>query len=229
MIYLVLDAFIETEKNPFIKIMIAELILFAIVITFLILSCVLNPLFIIGFGVTLLILFIVLIRHNNKRRKIVNKRFENYNNILNALAEILQNLRFVNKENNQDKIEEDWYSAERIKYLIAMCDNLIRVKEKGKSKGSVFLKPAIIAIMGFGAGIFAEKATLEVNIVIALCALVIVIFISCFFEIADIINDFFIKSNSSEEILNLKSALMDLLLRDFPESANIELEMCSNE
>lgn len=224
MIYLVLDSFIVKSKSQYRKVLIAELIILAVAIVFLILSCVCNVFCAIGSGAALLLFFIILIVHDIKKRKEVDKRFDDYNSSLDELANILRNFLF----SNEDNTNENWYSADRIKYLIKMCDNLIYTNIENKNKTIKFLKSAIIAIIGFGAGILAEKASLEINIVIGFVALVVVILIYCFSEIGEILNNLLFKSDSSEEIMNLKSALMDLLLRDFPESANLELEIDKN-
>ena len=216
MIYLVLDAFIEKTKSKYRMFLLVEILLLVATIVFLVLSYIIHLVFATGVCISMAAFFVILIAQDTRKRKNVQQRFISYDKSLNELADILRSFSFPNGNNTN----ENWYSSERIKYLIKMCDSLICKNVEDKNKSSVFLKPAIIAVVGFGAGVIAEKASLEINLAIGFIALMVIIFIYCFCEIGEIFNNIFFKSNSSEEIMRLKSALMDLLLRDFPESAN---------
>lgn len=224
MIYLVLDAFIETTKSKYRTFIIVEMLLLIIIVIFLLLSYAIHILFVIGACITMISFFVILISKDVQKRKQVQHRYSEYDKRLNELASILSSFSFFNVDN----VSGNWYSADRIKYLIKMCDNLIHQNSEENNVNLAFLKPSIIAIIGFGAGVLAEKATLEINLTIGFIALTVVILIYCFGEIKEILNNILFKSNSSEEIMKLKSALMDLLMRDFSESDGLEFGATSN-
>ena len=66
---------------------------------------------------------------------------------------------------------------------------------------------------------------METNLQIIVIAIFLILTIYSINELIKMIDDFLFKSNSIEIILKLKYSLMDLLMRDFPDSAELGLEV----
>lgn len=243
MIHLILDAYIEKTKyelkrlKPFHFEMVLLIIFFVLIVVFVILAEFINKLWTIG-AIISSILFVILISVGNKKlRRMTIERFYRYNVRLDNLKEILMSFKFSKSktidEKDKDKMEnfaekETWYSAERIKYLAKMCDNLNHNNSMLSDKSIVFLKTYGFAVLSFAAGVIAEKASLEISLTLAIWVFLI---IACYFALVklnDLINFLLFKNNSREKVMELKSDLMDLLLRDFPESAELELKEMMN-
>ena len=222
-IYLILDAFITKNKIQYLKWLIACVASLIVACTFLVLALNFTYMFFIGSISSVSAFFAFLIIMENKRRKDVKERFKKYNQRLDDLKSTLKDFEFSNNRKNKTE-KHNWYNPDRIKYLIEMCDSLIHDSTK-KDKNIEAFKNAFLPIIGFIAGILADKATLEVNLIIGVIALIIIMLICALREIDDSLNTFVFKSNSVEEITRLKMGLMDLLLRDFPEDAELELKI----
>lgn len=230
MINLILDAYIEKTKyelkrlKPFLFEMVLLIIFFVLIVVFVILTEFINKLWTIGAIISSIFFFILISVGNKKLRRMTIERFYRYNVRLDNLKEILMSFKFSKSKtiDEKDKMEnfaekETWYSAERIKYLIKMCDALNYNNSMASDKSLVFLKTSAFAVLGFAAGVIAEKASLDVSLTFATYALIIIFVCFGLGKLNDAIN-------SREKIMGLKSDLMDLLLRDFPESAELEFK-----
>lgn len=231
MIYLILDAYIAATKTKmkYFMPLILALILLALMGASLILACMFTPLWLIGFIVFIVMFFWFLWSQNNKLMNNAKTRFEHYNIKLDKLKEILQSFSFSDSLANSDSLakkekKNSWYSAERIKYLAKMCDNLNHNNSMVSDKSIVFLKTYGFAVLGFAAGVIAEKASLEISLTLAIWVFLIIACCFALVKLNDLINFLLFKNNSREKIMELKSDLMDLLLRDFPENAELELK-----
>lgn len=213
MIYLVLDAFITKNKIQYVQLFIAILTIF-----FLIMGLWVKLVFLICTLICVITHMVILKIQECKKRKNVKNRFQEYNCNLDRLVSILRSFK------TSDFSNKSWYSSEGIKYLIQMCDFLICNKSK-KDKGFEIFKTAMLPIIGFIAAVFADKATLETNLTIWIIAIFIVV--ACYFvyEITALIYILLFKSNDPEEITRLKMSLMDLLLRDFSETVELDFKV----
>lgn len=225
MIYLILDAYIAATKTKMehSKSFILAIIFLALMGACLILAYIFTPWWIVGAIVFSVMLIVFLCFHNKKLMNNAKTRFEHYNIKLDKLKEILQSFSFSDSL-AKNKKKNNWYSAERIKYLIKMCAALNYNNSMASDKSLVFFKTSAFAVLGFAAGVIAQKASLEISLTLAIWVFLI---IACYFALVklnDLINFLLFKNNSREKIMGLKSDLMDLLLRDFPESAELELK-----
>lgn len=236
MIHLILDAYIEKTKyelkrlKPFHFEMVLLIIFFVLMVVFVILTEFINKLWTIGIIISFISFYILISVGNKKLRRMTIERFYRYNVRLDKLKEILMSFKFSKSKtiDEKDKMEnfaekETWYSAERIKYLIKMCDALNYNNSMASDKSLVFLKTSAFPVLSFAAGVIAEKASLEISLTLAVWALFIILCCFALVKFNDLLNFLFFKSDSREKIMGLKSDLMDLLLRDFPESAELEI------
>lgn len=223
MITLILDAFIAKNKIQYLKLIIACVVSLISSCVFFWLTLKLTYMFLIGVIASVIAFFAFLIIMERKKRKDVKERFKKYNQRLDDLMLILKD--FEISDNKNGKTENDnWYSPDRIKYLIEMCDSLIHDSTK-KDKNIEAFKNALLPVIGFVAGVLADKATLEVNLAMGVITLIVIMLICALREIDDFLNTFVFKSNSVEEITRLKMGLMDLLLRDFPDATELEFKV----
>ncbi|MBD5111427.1 MAG: hypothetical protein HDT42_02665 [Ruminococcaceae bacterium] len=155
----------------------------------------------------------VLAKWENVNRKDVSTRFSNYNNRLDGLRDTLINFQYQKGNENIN-----WYSKNKIQYLIDMCNELVGELSSPKIKYTEFLKLTILPIVSFSAGVLADKASLEISLSIAILAILFVIFIWEIKQLYVFVINFIFKSSSTDELKNLTYALNDLLIRDFGES-----------
>ena len=228
MIYIILDAFYEKNKEYFHnrKFIVFGVIVIILMMIFMVLSY-WYSIFIFFLLIPCSLFFVLSVLCYKRDKRKIKERFENSNKILENLKTILCDFKITNNSNNTQSVTNNssWYSSERIIYLIEMCDNLIKESKGDWSKGINFLKTSIASVIGFGAGVFADKASLDVNISIAVIVLFIVVMIYGLIEAGDLLSYFFFERTSPMTISNFKAYLMDLLLRDFPESVKLELKI----
>ena len=222
MIYLVLDAYILNVKPRYYRFLFLSLILLGLFVAFVLLAMSIHMLFAIGSIISLLAFVAVLAIHEFTKRQKVDGRYNNYNEDLNKLKNILNSFSLSSSARCD---EGTWYNQDRIKYLIKMCDSIVNVNKQEKQNNLVPLKTGIIGIVGFSSGVIAEKASIEISLALAFIAIMIIIAYCVLEEVCKLINLFLFKSNSMEEIMNLKSSLMDLLIRDFPDSADLKFDI----
>lgn len=146
-------------------------------------------------------------------RNDISARFSNYNNKLDGLRDVLISFQYWKGNENLN-----WYSKDKIRYLIDMCDELVGELTSPKIKYSEFLKLTILPIVSFSAGVLADKASLEISLSIAIIAVLVVIFIWEVKELCKFVINFIFKSSSTDKWKNLTYALKDLLIRDFGET-----------
>lgn len=227
MIRLILDAYIAkiktNKKMSKLEIFILVLIIAMLVLCPIFLYCIFafHKMWAIGYFLSFILLIGACAFYDKKLRDRTNERFYQYNARLDMLKDILMSFNFVNCNTNKN---ETWYSPERMKYLINMCDNLINTHSIMNNKIFISLKPSIFAIFSFASGIIVEKASLKDSLEIVVFATFIVICIGVFIKFDEILDDIFFKSNSQGKIMELKSDLIELLIRDFPKSVDLELK-----
>lgn len=218
MIYLVIDSYIKKVKPKYDRFLVLPIICLVLAIAFAFLAALNSLWFSIGLLLSLILFTILLSIQEKLKRNRISERYNVYNDTLNILVAILSSFTCLPSEHYKT-----WYNADRIKYLIRMCDLL--VCESVHKTNKDFLKNGIIAVLSFGAGVITQKASLLINFQIFVIAVFLVIIIYCFNELIIMIRDFLFKSSSIEIILSLKYSLMDLLMRDFPDSAELSLEV----
>lgn len=229
MIYIILDAFYEKNKEYFHnrKFIVFDVIVIILIMALFIVLSYWNSTVIFFLFIPCSLFFVLSVLCYKRDKRKIKERFENSNKILENLKTILYDFKITNNSDHtqSETNNSSWYSSERIIYLIEMCDNLIKESKGDWSKGINFLKTSIASIIGFGAGVFADKASLDVNISIAIIVLFIAVMIYGLIEAGDLLSYFFFERTSPMAISNFKAYLMDLLLRDFPESAKLELKI----
>lgn len=157
-------------------------------------------------GITSIIIFFIIIYKNDKTQcDNVETTFQNYNAKLNKLKETLESYKYG---------EYNWYSKEKIIYLIECLENSL---EKD-FQPNIFISMArsiSVPIISFIAGIIAEKWEMDQAISIALCILILGISIIGMIAFGNFICDIAMKSQSKDQKRLLLSLLKDLLHRDF--------------
>ena len=116
------------------------------------------------------------------------------------------------KDNHSFK---NWYSKAKISHLICSFESYIEEEEKRNAKLINLGKTLILPIIGFVAGVIAERSSIEFTLSVGIFAL---LFIICAYSVCllfkSIVNTIF-KSSSISEMKYLLSLLKDLLVRDF--------------
>ncbi len=209
MIYLVLDSYIKMVKPKYNRFLIIPIFFLVLVIVFMLLAS-LSLWFCIGIIISLMAFFISLSVQERHNRKRISERYKAYNDDLNKLVGILSSFSYL---------------SYRVKYLIKMCDLMAYENVHKTRTSNEFLKSGFIAVLSFGAGVFAEKASLETNLQIIVIAIFLILTIYSINELLKRKSSIIFISNSIEIILKLKYSLMDLLMRDFPDSAELGLEV----
>lgn len=225
MIYLILDAYIAATKTKmkYLKFFILAIIFLALMGACSILAYVFTPWWIIGTIVFTVMLFVLLWVHNKKLMDNAKSRFACYNIEVDKLKEILQSFSFSDSSKDNEE-KNSWYSADRIKYLIEMCDKASYNMSFKSDKVLMGFKTSFSAILGFASGSILKETNLSINLYIIGVALVVVFCIYALIKLGELINSLFFKNSSSENVAELHSVLMDLLVRDFPESAQLEFK-----
>lgn len=232
MIQLILDAYIEKTKYKTSKyVALALVIIFSILmIVCMVLGYTIDKLFFIGLIVSFLsIIAVVSISCKIDRTKVEQRSIE-HNERLDKLKDILSAFTFTDNKGSKKKNNKNnsWYSSNRIKYLVNMCDNLLYRNNHNGDKIFTSMKAPIFSVLGFAAAAILEKSTIEEIVIITLVILMSIVLIYLLPWIDNFINFVCIKSNSIERIADLKLDLLDLLARDFPESLDLEIKIESN-
>lgn len=229
MIQLILDAYIEKTKYKLSKyVALALVIIFSIlVIVCMVLCYTVDRLFFIGLIVSFLsIIAVVSISCKIDRTKVKQRSIE-HNERLDKLKDILLSFTFTNNKDSKNK-NNSWYSSNRIKYLVNMCDNFLYRNNHNGDKIFISMKAPIFSVLGFAAAAILEKSTIEEIVIITLVILMSIVLIYLLPWIDNFINFVCIKSNSIKRIADLKLDLLDLLARDFPESLDLEIKIESD-
>lgn len=216
MLQLIIDAFEEKNKDEnFFKSLKKMDILNRIFVVVIILVTILSYiLFLIkkykwslytiaGMVIVLYILIYILSVRSRKKWK---DNIKNYNKKLDKLKDIL----------SEENI--NYYSENKIKYLIDQCDKSINdrisVNEKKKEKRHRFIEKYILPIVAFGAGVMSDKIDISELIQICIMAIIIIIIINIYIWLIDIFIEE-ITGTELEKKKSLKCKLEDLLIRDF--------------
>ena len=155
--------------------------------------------------------FTILAVFDIKNRKRTLELFEDYNQTLDKLKNILEGFKFTSDANKMN-----WYSKAKIIHLIKMCEAEIEDKKR-TNKALEFAKTCILPIISFIAGIAADNIHFTEIISIAVVAIFVMVILYCLNAAVNFIADIILKSTSVYEMKRLSDALKDLLARDFDE------------
>ncbi len=153
------------------------------------------------------IVIFLLERHRIKRAK---DNFDVYNYKLDQLRDVLKELTY--KSNG---VDSNWYSKEKIQYLINECNKTIDECSSPKRKSMDFLKLTVLPIISFVAGVIADKASMETSLSLAGVAVTFAFTIWGVKQIVEFLDDLILKSSSIGTIKSVRDKLKDLLVRDF--------------
>ena len=232
MIQLILDAYIEKTKYKITQPVAFVLAMVSLIsaLVFTILGYIINKCFFIGLIISVFFIFLIITESCKKDRIRVNQRVIGHNERLDKLKDILLSFTFTDDKKSKKKNDKNssWYSSNKIKYLVSMCDNLLYRNNHSSDKIFTTMKTPIFSVLGFAIGGIFEKATIEEIITITFVILIFIVFIFMLSWLNNFLNTVCFKNNSIERIADLKLDLLDLLARDFPESLDLEIKIESD-
>ena len=124
----------------------------------------------IGMIISFFFLYIVMFLLEKEKLKQYQDEYDEYNKILDNLRIILKG--FTYKDNNNN--DANWYSQEKIKYLISACEKRIDEYQKSNATFSNLGKTIIFPIVAFVSGIIADNASINEVLALGIFALVFV-------------------------------------------------------
>lgn len=219
MINLLLEALISKSKIERVKI--KDNLLYIIVMIVSILAIIIPPfifplMFTSLWGlilfVPIVIFFVNFKLWEIKNQKIYKERLTEHNKLLNEVREILQtDFKYSTDMGN----EKNWYSENKIKYLISSCESYIEEQKKNNIKLVELSKTIILPIIAFVAGVFSENSSINDALILAFIALFVVVIVYSIGKILSFVIDLVLKSSSIAEMKRLLFLLKELLARDF--------------
>lgn len=164
-----------------------------------------------------IVVAILIERHN---KKAVDNDYKKYNSQLDALSKLLKEAEYdtPTSRNSSNPTKLNWYTKDKIKYLIDEFEKLSTSKSKIEDSAVSSLKFAMIPIISFAGGVIADKAKLETSIGIAFIVAMIVV---SFWGITQLVKSFadeIFFFTSDYQARRIYSLLSDLYIRDFDES-----------
>ena len=165
-----------------------------------------NPFVIVSIGSFIGMLVVVSIWDKNNIKRYSN-HYENLNIRLDILKNILKNFRYGCFKN--------WYSKAKINHLICSFESYIKEKENRNTKLINLGKTLILPIIGFVAGVIAERSSIEFTLSVGIAAFLFIICVYSLQLLFEAIENIIFKSLSIYEMKYLLSLLKDLLARDF--------------
>lgn len=161
--------------------------------------------------ITTSILFLAfVVRSENKRSQKWETDFNEYNTNLNEMADILKTFKYQKTSGNGN-----WYSEEKIDYLIASAEKWITEQYESKAKLEKLAHVIVLPIVGFVAAVIQEKASVVDAISIGVAAIVIVGMGYVVDKGVSMLIDSVIKTTSIDKMTMLRNLLQDLKARDF--------------
>lgn len=161
--------------------------------------------------ITTSILFLAfVVRSENKRSQKWETDFNEYNTNLNEMADILKTFKYQNASGNGN-----WYSEEKIDYLIASAEKWITEQNESKAKLEKLAHVIVLPIVGFVAAVIQNNASVEDAISIGVAAIVVVGIGYVVDKGASMLIDSIINTTSIDKMTMLMNLLQDLKARDF--------------
>lgn len=161
--------------------------------------------------ITTSILFLAfVVRSENKRSQKWETDFNEYNTNLNEMADILKTFKYQNAFGNGN-----WYSEEKIEYLIASAEKWITEQNESKAKLEKLAHVIVLPIVGFVAAVIQNNASVEDAISIGVAAIVVVGIGYVVDKGASMLIDSIINTTSIDKMTMLMNLLQDLKARDF--------------
>ena len=150
-----------------------------------------------------------------------NKELNNLRNLLNGATYDLSDFRSESLNDNQETSVSvlNWYTKDKLKYLIECFDELIFEKNKYDNPSISLLKNTSVPVISFAGGVIAEKAELAISLKIALIVLLIIWIFWSLVQIFSFFDEQIFFSTSYYQKKRIRSLLSDLYIRDFDESA----------
>lgn len=137
--------------------------------------------------------------------------FDEYETKLNIIRKILSDQM---KYNIGDKAS-NWYSENKIDYLIKGGDNWIREQDERKKRNENFAHVAVLPVIAFLAEILKDSFSSDKALFTGLVVLFIVLIGYCTDRLLSMITDSIIKTESVDEMTILINLLKDLKAQDF--------------
>ncbi len=153
-----------------------------------------------------------------------NKIFDYYGNLKEMFKDALikidedklhYNLNVQRKGYRYPQRNGNWYSEEKIDYLIASAEKWITEQYESKAKLEKLAHVIVLPIVGFVAAVIQEKASVVDAISIGVAAIVIVGMGYVVDKGVSMLIDSVIKTTSIDKMTMLRNLLQDLKARDF--------------
>lgn len=214
MIHKVLNAYFAKKKFP--KItgdIVAPIVVSALYVVAIVIFTFLKCNFIIRLAVQIVasILFLAfVVRSENKRGQKWETDFNEYNTNLNEMSDILKTFKYQNASGNGN-----WYSEEKIDYLIASAEKWITEQNESKAKLEKLAHVVVLPVVGFVAAVIQENASVVDVISIGVAVIVVVSIGYVVDRGVSMLIDSVIKTTSIDKMTMLRNLLQDLKARDF--------------
>ncbi len=157
------------------------------------------------------ILFLAFVVYwENKRCKKWKTAFDEHNKTLDEIAEILKALEYKNGSGC-----DNWYSEEKIDYLIISAEKWITEHTERKSEIEKLAHVVVLPVIGFVAAVIQDNATVEDAISIGVAVIIIVAMGYVIDKGVSMLIDSIIKTASIDEMSMLMNLLQELKARDF--------------
>lgn len=156
---------------------------------------------------SIIALYVVIALWERDNLKKYKTQFKDHNKRLNIIKNILMEFSYDNNKN--------WYSAEKIQYLIQSGELSLEERKNTGKRLFDLGKTIFFPIIGFVAGVIADRANFDEILGITFIALLMSIIFVTFDKIFSFITDLILKSSSISEMNTLIQLLKDLYSRDF--------------
>ena len=214
MIHKVLDAYFAVKKQKKIK---GDIVLSIFIVT-LYVAAIIIPLFfeckniiklVIQIVASVLFLAFVVYSEDKKCQK-WKTEFNEYNKTLDEISKILKALEYQNAFGCGN-----WYSKEKIDYLIASSEKWISEQNESKAKHEKLAHIVVLPVVGFIAAVIQENVSVEDAVSIGVVVIVVVGMWYIIDRGVSMLIDSVIKTASIDEMTMLMNLLQDLRARDF--------------
>lgn len=157
------------------------------------------------------VLFLAFVVYSeNKRCQKWKKDFKEYNKTLDEMSKLLKSFKFQN-----DSGCSNWYSKEKIEYLIDSAKRWITEQNESKAKLEKLVHVVVLPVVGFVAAVIQDNATVEDVVSIGIIVIVAVVIGYAVDRGVSMVVDAIIKTASIDRMTMLIDLLQDLKARDF--------------
>lgn len=157
------------------------------------------------------VLFLAFVVYSeNKRCQKWKNDFNEYNTTLDEISKILKSFEYQN-----DSGFSNWYSKEKIEYLIDSAKKWITEQNESKAKLEKLVHVVVLPVVGFVAAVIQDNATLEDAVSIGIIVIVAVVIGYAVDRGVSMVVDAIIKTASIDRMTMLIDLLQDLKARDF--------------